>query len=585
MNRCTPARVAVWLACLAALVLGTGCPGSEPDSPPAPNPEAAPEQVGEPSWPMFGHDLHNTRHQPDERWIDPASVKGLKVKWAVPLQGNVLATPSVVDDAVYVPDTAGFLYKLDAATGATIWSKSVAEWTGTPGDTSRSTPAVTATSLLLGTQNGCTAPLDGCARATMLAIDKETGALQWKQRIDDFPGSVVTQSPVVWLNKVLVGVSSGEEGMAAAIPGYECCSFRGKMVGLDARSGELLKSFHTVPDVERYSGGAIWGSTAVVDFPRDSIYITTGNNYSVPLQIEDCIAACVAEDCETAKMQACTRSIPGNHMESIIALDGMFEVKWSFPAILYDASNYTCFTADPSSCPKPMGPDFDFGQGPMLIDVAGTGRQILGAGQKSGIFWALDPDTGALLWQTRVGPGGNLGGMQWGSATDGKRIYTASANAIRNYWELKGQRAEAGFVINRGFWSALDPATGEILWQTPEPDFPALRVPVTTRDNAYGPRAPVSVANGVVFVGTTSPGGDDLFALDGETGAILWSYATGATVSAGAAVVDGSVYWGALAPTDSDEHSPSTYHTDEELPPGNATFFAFCIPGSPDCPS
>jgi outer membrane protein assembly factor BamB len=56
-------------------------------------------------------------------------------------------------------------------------------------------------------------------------------------------------------------------------------------------------------------------------------------------------------------------------------------------------------------------------------------KTIIGAGQKSGIYYALDPDTGALLWQTQVGPGSSLGGIEWGSASDGT-ICTAFCTAF-----------------------------------------------------------------------------------------------------------------------------------------------------------
>ena len=72
----------------------------------------------------------------------------------------------------------------------------------------------------------------------------------------------------------------------------------------------------------------------------------------------------------------------------------------------------------------------------------------------------FDPDTGALLWQTQVGPGSSLGGMEWGSASDGSSIYVAIAN-------LYGIPYAGG---NAGSWAALDPATGAILWQVPDPN-------------------------------------------------------------------------------------------------------------------
>ena len=63
------------------------------------------------------------------------------------------------------------------------------------------------------------------------------------------------------------------------------------------------------------------------------------------------------------------------------------------------------------NCPSPKGPDYDFGQGPALFSatIGGQARDLLGAGQKSGVYWALDRDTGTVVWQTEVGPGSVLG--------------------------------------------------------------------------------------------------------------------------------------------------------------------------------
>ena len=74
-------------------------------------------------------------------------------------------------------------------------------------------------------------------------------------------------------------------------------------------------------------------------------------------------------------------------------------------------------------------PDWDFAQGPMLFGGDGNAGRLVGAGQKSGMYWAFDADTGALRWSMQAGPPGLTGGLQWGSATDGQRIFVAIANS------------------------------------------------------------------------------------------------------------------------------------------------------------
>jgi polyvinyl alcohol dehydrogenase (cytochrome) len=77
----------------------------------------------------------------------------------------------------------------------------------------------------------------------------------------------------------------------------------------------------------------------------------------------------------------------------------------------------------------------------------------------------------------------------------------------------------------------LNPATGKILWQTPDP--------TSSFDTSF-----VSTANGVVYAGSLAATGTNMYALDAETGTILWSFASGGSVTGGAAIADGSVYWG-----------------------------------------
>jgi polyvinyl alcohol dehydrogenase (cytochrome) len=240
---------------------------------------------------------------------------------------------------------------------------------------------------------------------------------------------------------VYAGVSSQEELLAGLAPGYRCCTFRGSVVAVDARAGGIVWRTHLTPDnggrVGGYSGVAVWGTTAVVDAPRGALYVTTGNNYDLPAEVKACEKARLSDP--------------------------------SQPSCLAPDDHVACALPGPPrpKCPDPAGPDYDFAQGAMLFTAQGANgsRQLLGAGQKSGIFWALDPATGAVVWSTVVGPGGTMGGMEWGSATDGSRVYAAVAN-----WDHKPYTLfPSGEVTRGGAWSALDAATGAILWQTATP--------------------------------------------------------------------------------------------------------------------
>jgi polyvinyl alcohol dehydrogenase (cytochrome) len=460
---------------------------------------------------MGGQNLHNTRDQPGETRIGPQNAATLGPKWVFTTGGDVSATPAVGGGAVYIPDWGGNFYKIDAHTGTLLWSHRISDYDGIPSAVARTSPAVSGTVVYIGDQHG----------AHLMAVDATTGNLIWMTQLDAHPDAMITASPVVSGHAVYVGVSSSEEA-AATTPGYVCCTFRGSVVALDAATGHTLWKTYTVPpnngQAGGYSGAAMWSSTPVVDAARNALYITTGNNYSVPISVSTCL---------TNGGTSCYS--PDDHFDSVMALNlTTGAVKWAKAVQPSDTENFACVVGPSSNCPPPAGPDFDFGAGPNLytVTVGGQPHTILGAGQKSGIYWALDPDTGQILWSTQVGPGGRLGGIEWGTATDGQRVYVAISNTSAKPYTL----VPSGQTIKAGSWSALDAATGQILWQTADPL------------GAFDP-GPVTVANGVAYAGSMDKLGH-VYALDAATGTILWSFATGGGVNGGPAVVDGVVYWG-----------------------------------------
>jgi polyvinyl alcohol dehydrogenase (cytochrome) len=451
--------------------------------------------------------------------LSPSNIGTLAPKWVFTTSGDVSATPAVDADTVYFPDWAGYLYAVDRLTGAQKWQVKISDASGVPFDKARATPAVTDDKVIIGTQGSIFVP-GGAPGGMVLAFNKFTGALVWSTVADNHPAAIITQSATVFADRVYVGVASQEEALAAFVPGYQL-SFRGSMLALDLNTGAILWKTYTAPD--GYTGNALWGSSPAIDTKRGQVYIATGNNYSVPQPVLDCVAAAGSDS------NAISACLPANDFfDSIMALDlKTGAVRWSTRAIPYDAWTVACipFFGDGSNCPQPAGPDYDFGQAPALFTVKPAGKaksfDLVGAGQKSGQYWALNPDTGAVVWVTQAGPGGTAGGLQWGSAVDGQRVYTANANS--NFVpDANGSTS--------GVWSGIDAVTGQILWQTRPPDGGSTSGPVTT-------------ANGLVFGCSLDPQGH-MYALDAATGAVLWSFASGGSCLSGAAISDGTLYWG-----------------------------------------
>jgi polyvinyl alcohol dehydrogenase (cytochrome) len=248
-----------------------------------------------------------------------------------------------------------------------------------------------------------------------------------------------------------------------------------------------------------------------VDRKRHSIYVTTGDNYSVPSGVH----------------------IPTAHdyAESIVSLDmDTGAIKW--------ATTMTCVPDDVFSFAHPLGPDMDFGGGANLfpVKVGDSVADLVGAGQKTGTYWAVDADTGTIAWQKKVGPSGRFGGIHWGTAVDGWYVYAGVNDESGQSYALGGSGPSAGKNTTVGSWAALDPASGKMKWQVANP---AMKAPL----NGASVNGPVVAVNGVLFGGSMDAKGT-MYALDTKNGAKLWSFESGGTVYGGPAVSSGVVYWG-----------------------------------------
>jgi polyvinyl alcohol dehydrogenase (cytochrome) len=531
------AQLIVICGCSDNTTLVTPTPDAGPDAPRG-SLDCADDGV---DWPFYGGNVCNTRAARGSAGITPATAPKLGVKWTTELNGDVSATPAVVGGQVYVPDMAGMLNRIDAATGRVVWSKYVGDLAGIsppdggtgdggiPADpiVARGTPVVAGGAIIFGLANrsfsGVVEPL-----AYMVAVDQDSGALRWKTLVDPHRAARVTAPAVLEGGKIYVGVSSYEESLSINA-GYQC-TFRGSVVALDAATGAILWKTPMIDDgtyfredgvtPAGYAGAAIWSGAPTVDRKRRALYVTTSNNYAVPDGTTDLPA--------------------GDHVEAIVALDlDSGAVRWSSRMTDGDVWTYALFIAgDPRT-----GPDWDFGAGANLFNarIAGQARDLVGAGQKSGIYWAVDADTGAVVWKTEVGPGGHLGGIHWGTAVDDDRVYVGVNNESGTPYSLGGTGAMAGQETNVGSWAALDLSSGDIVWQVPNK---AMSAPL----GGASVNGPPSAVNGVVFGGSMDAEGT-MFAFDATTGAVLWSFVSGGTVYSGPAIAGNVVYWGCGFPS------------------------------------
>jgi polyvinyl alcohol dehydrogenase (cytochrome) len=442
-----------------------------------------------PAWTGWGTNTSNTRFQDAAMaGITADQVPRLKLKWAFGFPGelNANAHPTYAGGRVFVGSPGGKVYSLRAATGCIHWYVDAG--------------AGVRSAVSIGKVGSVVAAFFGDGRANAWAVDAATGKQLWKTRVDDYPVARITGSPVFYDGKLFVPVASGEEA-SGSVPSYECCKFRGSLVALDAATGKQIWKTYTIDELPKAtkknkvgtqlwapSGAPIW-STPAIDAKLNVVYVTTGDNYSEP---------------------------GTNTSDAFMALDMKTGRRlWMRQMTANDAYTSACRLPDRTNCPDVDGPDFDFGASPILVTLR-NGKRALLAGQKSGMVHALDPDKkGEILWQVRVGKGGTMGGVQWGSAADQANIYVAVSDIKRimlDYATTTDTDATQG-----GGMFALRLDNGERIWYT---------APVGCGDRkrcSPAQSAAVSAMPGVAFSGSMD---GHLRAYAAANGSVVWDFDT-----------------------------------------------------------
>jgi polyvinyl alcohol dehydrogenase (cytochrome) len=530
-------------------------------------------------WRTIGQDAANSRSQPAERRLSPKNVHRLAPKWVATTAGDVSGTPAVANGAVYFGDFGGTLWKLNAETGTKIWSHQVPDYTGNAGDYARTSPSLAGNILVVGIIKGSTA----VAGPNMLGIDARTGELRWKKQIHPDPHAAMTGSPVLVGDTIITGISANGASNVAGGP-----TFRGAIVALNAKTGHILWRSYSLPNNGGAPGGysgATMFSPPAVSVSAGLVYGTFGQPYSEPASVTACHAANggFAEKCEQK----------GAYLRSIVAFDLLTgNPKWSYRVGGHRPWVLACGSLPPSVtwCPAESDSEkWDMGgSGANVMRIRTRGhehhdhdaswrddsdrggrdewRDVVGIGGKSGVYTLLDAKTGKHIWSTLIGPGGDQGGMEWGTAFDGERIYASITNHHHIPYKLTEKGVLSETTVTGGSWAALDPVTGTILWQTADPQTETL---AGLGEVGVWDLAPLTVANGVVYAGSMAKlaNQDQMFALDAATGEILWQHGAGSSVNAGPAVVNGTVYWG------------SGYSRSGVEGSGNTRLFAFSIDG------
>lgn len=384
--------------------------GREPGNDPQPNIHAnmcsddgGPIDFANPEWNGWGRDIENSRYQPNPG-ITAADLPRLKVKWAFAYPGIAYGQPTIVGGRVFIETREGEVFSLDAKTGCTHWVYEV------------SAPVRTAVSVGALPKGAPAeyAAFFGDEKGKAYAVDAMTGKLLWATQVDDHPLARITGTPRFYEGRLYVPMSSMEEVGAGTVQ-YQCCTFRGSVSALDAATGKIIWKTFVIPqkpektklnaqNVQMWgpAGGAVWNSPTI-DPKRGVLYVGTGDSYTdVPTDGTDAI---VALDLKTGKR------------------------KWVNQVSTKDSWVLGCPETKDGNCPKESGPDFDFGASPILHTLS-NGKQVILAGAKSSVVYGFDPDQkGKMLWQHKLGAGSNSGGIIWGPGADADHFYVSIGDA------------------------------------------------------------------------------------------------------------------------------------------------------------
>ncbi|HUI81654.1 MAG TPA: PQQ-binding-like beta-propeller repeat protein [Bryobacteraceae bacterium] len=446
-----------------------------------------------PGWASWGGGLANTRFQDaKDAGIEPADLPRLKLKWAFafPDTSILRSQPAVYRGRIFAGGQDGSVFALDADTGCVYWTTTV--------------QSQVRSGITVGEITGNPTLFFGDSAGYVYALDASTGKQLWKMRPDEHPASTVTATPVYYRNRLFVGSASREEALSVA-SGYQCCTFRGSESALDAASGRVLWKRYTIAEAAKErpktkqgavtygpSGAGVW-TAPTLDPDRDTMYVTTGDNYSDP---------------------------PTTMSDALVALRMTSgEILWSKQFTPKDAWNSSCQLPGKVNCPDSDGPDFDFAASAILASQP-NGKRVLLLGQKSAVVWAVDPDKkGQVLWQSRIGVGGTVGGIEWGIASDASNVYAALSDITFNLSFKPGSNDRAyDLDPNKGggmFAFRID--NGERIWQTPPPGCGERR------QCSPAQSAAVTATPGLVWSGAED---GHLRAYSTANGKILWDYDT-----------------------------------------------------------
>ncbi len=408
---------------IAALILA---PTASADAP-----CAAPDSPGG-EWPMYGHDLANTRSQPDEHDIGSGAVTGLSPAWvfSTAAYGDDSAfqsTPVLDGGCAFIGSSAGVVYAIDASSGKLVWKRQLQASSPGEGGTIVGAAAVSGNAVIW--------LVDQTAGPYAVALDRSTGSVLWQSApVVTAAGDYTNASPIV-ANGLLAFGFSPSEGSDTGQGGFAL---------LDAGTGHVVKVTPTVSGADQaqgYAGGGLW-STPAYDPTTGYLYWASGNPNSKTKQDPNTNAILKIDlNRADAAFGEIVAAYPGN-------------VDQYTDTLQKASQNPACAASDSAGLPYPIDDpvcgqlDLDFGSSVNLF-TDGAGPELVGDLQKAGVYHAARADTMAPAWQRIIG---------------GPCQVCNAASAAFDGSAIEGVSAPGGTMFS------LAPGGGSVNWASPVAD-------------------------------------------------------------------------------------------------------------------
>jgi len=447
----------------------------------------------------FGFDKKNHRHLTKaQAGLSTADFSSMELAWALafPKATTMRSQPAVYGNTLFLPvaDNAR-MYAID------IGGAPCVKWTYQSEVPLRTSAAFGELSASGGKPARKVIVMADLA-SNVHMVDAQTGEGIWRQHVGLYDLGLTTGTPVIYKDRVYAPISQYEI-MVGGDNKHLCCKTHGAISALDAATGKLIWTAHTMEDAkpvrDRGDGQMIWGpsgapiwNSPAVDEKRGLLYFGTGEATSEPAHKNT------------------------NSIMAVDLKDGT--IKWGHQATANDIFLRSTGRGSKNlNCAKEtVARDVDFGAS-MILATTSKGKDLVIGGQKSGELWAIDPDTGKVAWNQPFGTGSPLGGIHWGIAFDGKRVY---APINRPY----GAKPD-GEALQKPGMHGVNIDTGEVAWTfVAEPDCTGERqTRVRGCATNIGMSGAPTVVDGVVIEGSVD---GFIRALDASTGKVLFKFDT-----------------------------------------------------------